>query len=390
MKMRTLVIVTAALLTIIITSIIYTTVPRLELNGVKNIVISYRETYEEPGVILKNANAKYLNKVKMQNNIENEKIGTYYVEYSLKLGTRTLKKKRNVKIIDDIQPVIKLEGNQITEISINKEYKEPGYRAIDEYDGDITDKVEITGKVDTENYGEYIIKYKVKDSSNNTVEVNRIVKVIDEKPPKIICETEYSAFELKSENIIGCKAIDNFDGDITDKIKIIGEYDTNKKGIYNVRYDVEDDAGNKTSINHNIIIYEPQNNEINKAYTVISDQEEIKKMLSEKEITGTIITPKDKTQEYIEQLKNKYQIGLKMKDINFNSTYELEEYCKNNNIMYIDTNKIQTQQEINDIINNKSNKIIVIEKNTNIETANTIIEILKEMKYDFEKLEKIK
>ena len=65
MKTRTLIISLLILLTIIIISIIYTTVPRLELNGVQNMTISYREPYEEPGVILKNANTKYLNKVKM-------------------------------------------------------------------------------------------------------------------------------------------------------------------------------------------------------------------------------------------------------------------------------------------------------------------------------------
>lgn len=388
MKTRTLIISIIILLTVIIISIIYTTVPRLELSGIQNMTISYREPYEEPGVILKNANTKYLNKVKMEDNIENEKIGNYYVDYTLKLGTRTLKRRRNIRIIDDIPPVIKLEGNQITEISINKEYIEPGYKAIDEYDGDLTERVEVIGKVDTENYGEYIIKYKVKDNSNNTVEVNRIVKVIDEETPKIVCETNYSAFEINTEKIIGCKAIDNFDGDITERIKITGEYDTSKKGIYNINYSVEDDAGNKTSTNHNIMMYESQ--EKTQAYVIINDQEEIKDILEKKEINATIINAKNKTEEYLKDLKEKnYQIGLKIKDKTFRNLKELEEYCNNNHIIYIDTHKTLTTQEINELLNNNHKKIIMIEKKENIETAKTIIELLKEMKYDFKTLDKI-
>ena len=243
-----------AIITII--SVIYNVFPRIQLNGKPYMTLSYREKYEEPGVIVKNANNKNLQKVKIENNIQNEKIGNYYVDYSLKMGFRTLHVRRNVKIIDDIAPVIKLKGNQIMELSINKEYKEPGFNAYDEYDGDITEKVETIGKVDNEKYGEYIIKYKVYDNSNNMVEVNRIIKVIDEISPKIECETDMSIFKIGTEKPIGCRAIDNFDGDITDRIKILGNYDTNIIGTYEIEYDVEDNAGNKTTKEHKIRIVE--------------------------------------------------------------------------------------------------------------------------------------
>ena len=388
MKKRTLIISLIIILVIIIISIIYTTVPRLELNGIQNMTISYREKYEEPGVILKNANTKYLNKVKIEDNLQNETIGTYYVDYTLKLGTRILKRRRNIKVVDDVPPVIKLNGEQITKISINKEYKEPGYKAIDEYDGDLTEKVEIIGKVDTKNYGEYIIKYKVKDNSNNTTEVNRIIKVIDEEPPKFECESEYSAFEQNTQNIIGCKAVDNFDGDITEKAKIIGQYDSNKPGIYKVQYTVKDDAGNETTINHNIIIYEKREQE---AYIITDDTKEIKEQIEKKEIPATITTPKNQTEEYKNELKEKnYQIGLKTKDKTFKSIKELEEYCTTNNITYININKTPLQQNITQIINNQKDIIIIIEENTNINDATTVIQILKEMKNKYEILDKIK
>ena len=194
-----------------------------------------------------------MSKVKIESNIKKE-VGTYHVDYKLKLGIRTLYVRRNVKIVDNISPIIKLKGKQITEISLNEEYIEPGYEAYDEYDGNLTGNVEINGKVDSTKYGEYVITYKVTDKSNNKVEVNRIVKVIDEEKPIIKCKSKYSTFEEKTANIIGCTSQDNIDGDITEKIKVEGYYDINQKGIYKIKYISEDESKNIQELNHNIII----------------------------------------------------------------------------------------------------------------------------------------
>ena len=244
------------LLIIITISIIYNTLPRLQLNGPQNMVISYRDEYEEQGVIVKNATGNYMSKIKIDSNIDTKKIGNYYVDYSLKIGGKTLHVRRNVKVIDDIDPVIKLKGEQIIKISINKQYIEPGYIAIDEYDGDITNKVQITGEIDAENYGEYVLTYKATDNSNNQTEVNRIIKVVDEIKPKIICEQEELKIKQGTQIDTQCKAQDNYDGDITKEMKIIGDYDINTPGTYNIQYQVKDAAGNETTKDYKIIVEE--------------------------------------------------------------------------------------------------------------------------------------
>ena len=244
------------LLIIITISIIYNTLPRLQLNGPQNMVISYRDEYEEQGVIVKNATGNYMSKIKIDSNIDTKKIGNYYVDYSLKIGGKTLHVRRNVKVIDDINPVIKLKGEQIIKISINKQYIEPGYTAIDEYDGDITNKVQITGEIDAENYGEYVLTYKATDNSNNQTEVNRIIKVVDEIKPKIICDQEELKIKQGTQIDTQCKAQDNYDGDITKEMKIIGDYDINTPGTYNIQYQVKDAAGNETTKDYKIIVEE--------------------------------------------------------------------------------------------------------------------------------------
>lgn len=74
-------------------------------------------------------------------------------------------------------PVITLLGNsQIILIAGNK-YKEPGYKAIDNCNGDITSNVDVISNVDIHTPGDYEIKYVVSDSSGNKSEVVRKITV---------------------------------------------------------------------------------------------------------------------------------------------------------------------------------------------------------------------
>ena len=256
MKNKIILVPITLIIIFIIISFVYNTYPRLQLNGPTNMTLSYRDEYEEQGVIVKNATGNYMSKIKIESNIDTKKIGNYYIDYSLNLKGKTLHVRRNVKIIDDIPPVLKLKGNQITEMSYGKEYKEPGFTALDEYDGDITERVQTQGDIDNETYGEYIITYRVTDNSNNTTEVNRIVKIIDEIKPKIECPAQETRIKKGTSAIIECKATDNYDGDITKKITIEGTYDTNIVGTYEIKLRVKDDAENETIEEHKIIVYE--------------------------------------------------------------------------------------------------------------------------------------
>lgn len=179
MKIKKIIYITVILLLVIVISIVYNTFPRLELNGSKNIIMNYNETYIEQGVILKNAKESYINKIQIKNNVIPNKIGVYAVEYSLKLGNKKLYVKRNVKVVDKVKPNIILKEDKEITIKLNENYIDPGYIAYDEYDGNITEKVEKNGNVNIDKVGEYVITYKVEDSSLNKTEVTRIVKVVE-------------------------------------------------------------------------------------------------------------------------------------------------------------------------------------------------------------------
>lgn len=86
-------------------------------------------------------------------------------------------------IKDNESPVIKLKGAERVFVGKGQSYKELGFFATDNCDGNITDKVAVSGSVDCDTVGSYTLKYSVADSSGNTVETMRTVTIYDS--PKI-------------------------------------------------------------------------------------------------------------------------------------------------------------------------------------------------------------
>ena len=79
---------------------------------------------------------------------------------------------------DTTAPVITLAGSSIMTIQVNSIYDEPGYMAIDDYGGNLTGSVTVTGTVDTTRTGTYMIYYDVTDGSGNAaVQKTRTVHV---------------------------------------------------------------------------------------------------------------------------------------------------------------------------------------------------------------------
>jgi len=86
--------------------------------------------------------------------------------------------KAEVWNIDEEKPQITLKGNSYQCIIQNENYAEAGYKAVDNIDGDITDRVVVEGSVNCEELGTYSIKYAVSDAVGNIAEVVRTVRVI--------------------------------------------------------------------------------------------------------------------------------------------------------------------------------------------------------------------
>lgn len=120
--------------------------------------------------------------VTVTNNIYNTKIGKYQVTFTYKHDGNEYEVVKDIEIKDTTKPEIILnKGEEIT-VVLDNDYKEPGYTANDNYDGDITNKVEIKGKVDIAKEGDYELVYSVADSSGNKTKVTRKVIVSSKSP----------------------------------------------------------------------------------------------------------------------------------------------------------------------------------------------------------------
>ncbi len=167
---------------------------------------------------------------------------------------------RTIVYKDVVAPEISLTDGTETVFNVGSDYKDPGFTAADDVDGDITDKVVVDGSVDGHTEGTYTLTYKVADSSNNPFEIQRKVTVKDIKAPVITLTGDSSVYLLinSSYEDPGFSASDNKDGDVTSKVAVSGSVDTSKTGQYKITYSVSDSAGNTTSVVRTISVYEKQ------------------------------------------------------------------------------------------------------------------------------------
>uniref|UniRef100_UPI0040576F56 immunoglobulin-like domain-containing protein n=1 Tax=Agathobacter sp. TaxID=2021311 RepID=UPI0040576F56 len=191
--------------------------------------------------------------------IREEKEGVVYYTVTDSFGN-TATAERKIVYKDAVAPVITLNGGNEIKWGIGTEYEDPGYTAADDCDGDITGNVTVEGSVEAEKYGEYTLVYKVKDSYGNICEAERKVTVTDVTPPQIELKGESTMYIALGERFSdpGCSASDDIDGDLTSKVKVNGNVDTNKAGVYKVTYEVSDSCGNKKTMTRTVSVYQKQ------------------------------------------------------------------------------------------------------------------------------------
>ena len=156
----------------------------------------------------------------------------------------------------DYTTEIKLSGKETIELEAGTKYKEEGVIAKCN-NKDVSNKVKITSNVNEKKTGNYTVQYNLTNKIlhiDKTVSRNVIVK--DTTAPEITIdgEKEQTIYIGDKFTVPTCKAIDNYDGDITSKVKVKSNVDISKAGTYTVNYSVEDSNENeaKNSITVNV------------------------------------------------------------------------------------------------------------------------------------------
>lgn len=148
----------------------------LILNGNTEMTIYKGTIYNEPGYEAYDSKKNSLNdQVTVKSDLDSNTIGTYTIVYTLNGKSKT----RTVKVIEKpaIVTTIHLNGKANIYLNVGEAYREPGYVAIDNIDGDLTDKVEVNSNVDTSKRGTYRIIYSVTNSDGVTTSATRTIIV---------------------------------------------------------------------------------------------------------------------------------------------------------------------------------------------------------------------
>ncbi len=158
-------------------------------------------------------------------------------------------------IILVLTPNISLNGEKHLKISYNDDYKEPGYKA--SFMGkNYHNKVILHGHVNTNKLGKYVLTYEVSNSIF-TSKVKRTVQVVDMEKPSIrliggdtitLCPNE----KYKEQGYV---ALDNYDNDLTDKVKV-------KNGKDKIIYSVFDSSLNRVKVIRDLIYEDNEKPEI--------------------------------------------------------------------------------------------------------------------------------
>ena len=206
-----------------------------------------KDTYQEPGATAK-ADGKDVD-VQITGSVDITKLGTYTITYKAHYLWKTETVKREVRVVDTTAPVIILNTIPGHMTLPGEEYQEEGYTAADDYDGDITDKVQVRIEND-------VVYYTVKDSSGNETTVERQIVRSDLTPPAITLKGDASitinAGDAYKEP--GYTATDNIDGDITDKVKVSGSVNIYHAGTYTLTYTATDSHGNTATAKRTVVV----------------------------------------------------------------------------------------------------------------------------------------
>ncbi len=197
-------------------------------------------------------------KVETDGNIDTSRLGSYTVKHTASIFNKRAEITQKVNVVDTTSPEIKTEDQSaiidFTGYPIDPSIINIKYTATDNFDGDLTDKVQKTIEGD-------VCWLTVSDSSGNETkkEINLVIN--DGVRPTILLSGPSTVYVKAggSYSEAGYSAKDNKDGDLTNKVRVYGDVNYTRSGTYYKYYTVTDEAGNSVKLTRKVIVYGSNN-----------------------------------------------------------------------------------------------------------------------------------
>ena len=163
-------------------NVVDTTAPVITLTGDATVTIELGATYTDEGATASdNYDGDITDSIVTETTVDTSVVGSYTVTYNVTDANSNdaTTVTRIVNVVDLIIPILTLVGEDLIYIDQGSNYFDAGATALDNYDGDITENITVTGEVDTESFGPYTLIYDVMDSSGNVaISISRTVIVM--------------------------------------------------------------------------------------------------------------------------------------------------------------------------------------------------------------------
>ncbi|MBI1222176.1 MAG: DUF5011 domain-containing protein [Bacteroidetes bacterium] len=209
------------------------TKPVIVLNGNASINVTVNTSYTDSGATASDYFQMNLTpQLMFGDNIDLTTIGSYYYYYTVEDAAGNKDSVvRIVNVIDDINPVLNLLGNNPLHVEVFSSFNDPGYTVSDNYYTLINVQVD-SSTIQLDKQGVYTVTYTAKDGSGNLAMLTREVIVEDKTAPvlSLIGSDTVMVDVFTSYNEQGVQVTDNFCSglkwsvDIQPNIKVLGDY----------------------------------------------------------------------------------------------------------------------------------------------------------------------
>ncbi len=226
--------------------------PKIELIGVTPVNLNVNDKYIEQGARAWLGNHDISDEINIDGNVDVDKLGKYEIRYSVINIFLKANVTRIVNVIDNIKPEITLIGGSEIKLCPEEQFKEPGYSAIDNYDGVISNKVSVKVNKDE-------VVYEVSDTSNNITKIIRKLDRNDKEAPIIQLVGSDKVYLTVGSKYVesGYKVTDAYDKLIAEKVRIVGNVNTSVVGTYILTYEATDCSGNYAKVVRTVIVSNP-------------------------------------------------------------------------------------------------------------------------------------
>lgn len=159
--------------------------PTITLNGASSVTVECHTSFTDPGASASDNCAGAA--VTVSGSVDINTPGTYTLSYKATdaAGNQSQTLTRTVTVVDTIPPTIALNGASPMTVECHTGFTDPGATASDSCAGDLTSAITVSGSVNPNVVGSYLLTYSVNDGQGHSASVSLTVNVVDTTPPVI-------------------------------------------------------------------------------------------------------------------------------------------------------------------------------------------------------------